>query len=136
MDKALDFNPNNVTALQQTIGFLTSPEIGKHQEAIGLIKRYISIHKEGPENKRNLINGYNRFAMAEWKVNELDSAFVHIQKAIDIDQTDAILYTTLAEVHLAMNNKKLFYSTLQKSFDLGLTFRPTWFLEEPYITKV
>jgi len=132
LNKTLDFNPNNVGALEQLIEYMTSPEVGKHSEAIVFIKRYVEIQKQNDSNENMRINGYNRLAMAEWQSNEFDSALVHVQQAIDINPTHPIPYTTLAEIHYALNDHKSFYRIFQKAFDLGLEFEEKWFRGEPY----
>ena len=132
LNKSLDFNPNNLSALQQVIGYLTSPEIDKHGDAIIFIKRLLSNQKKLGTGDQNLLSTYNQLAMAEWRLSEFDSAFVHIQKAIDIEPNNPIPYTTLAEIHYAQNDRNRFYQIIQKSFELGLVFNENWYKEEPY----
>lgn len=132
LNKSLDFNANNVIALREVIQYLTSPEIDKHGEAIIFLKRLAAIQEKGGADNDNLIDTYNRLAMAEWRVSEFDSAFVHVQKAIDMAPNYPIPYTTLAEIYYAKNNKNRFYQIMQKAFDMGLQFNENWFEEEPY----
>ena len=132
IDKSLDFNPNNISALQQISTYLTSSRINNPKEAVEYQRRLVKAQEKAGYGKWNRIRSYNSLAMTEWRLSEFDSAFIHIQRAIDIDPDHALPYTTLAEIHFAMNNRKAFYDNMQHAFDLGLEFRESWYEDEPY----
>jgi len=79
-----------------------------------------------------LLQAYNILAMSEYGIEEYDSAFVHVQMAIDIDTTNAVPYTTLAETHAFVGNHEAFYEAVAKAVKYGFDFAP-YLLEEPYV---
>lgn len=132
VNKSLDFNPNNIGALQQITGYMLSSENQKYEEAIPYLKRLVGLVEKEGSNKDRIMTFNNRLAIAEWNVGQYDSAFVHIQNAIDVEPSFALPYTTLAEIHYAKGDKHSFYKVMQKAFDLGLEFPERWFEDEPY----
>lgn len=57
--------------------------------------------------------------MAEYKTGEIDSAFIHINQAIELYPTSAIPWTTLAEVYAVKNDHTNFYKSIEKAVELG-----------------
>jgi tetratricopeptide (TPR) repeat protein len=78
---------------------------------------YISFLSKVGGNR--MASGYNEIAFRYSERGSYDSALVNIKKAIVLDSSLAIAYTTLAEIYGYQKNKDLFYYYMAKSFDKG-----------------
>lgn len=128
--KALDFNPNNIGALQSYSSYLS--HINEHEERVQIYKRMIAIYKDGGYDEYMRMSVHNNLAVCYYELNKLDSALVYANKAIKYLPNNALPYSTLAEVYYLQRKNKMFWSTIEKAFDMGLEFRDDWFDDPPY----
>lgn len=131
--KALEVAPRHFLSLKQLSNFHFRKK--EYKKSIALGKRLIDVLKEDHEiedRKSQLLQAYNALAMSDYGIEEYDSAYVHVQMAIDIDTTNAVPYTTLAETHAFVGNHEAFYEAVAKAVKYGFDFAP-YLLEEPYV---
>jgi tetratricopeptide (TPR) repeat protein len=83
---------------------------------------------------RPLANGYNEIAFIFSERGLYDSALVNVGKAVAIDSSLAIAYTTLAEIHGYLKEKEKFYFYLKKAFDKGYVMPSQVEFISPYST--
>jgi len=69
--------------------------------------------------------------MCEYRLEQYDSALVHVNLAIEVDPLNAIPYTTLAETYAYMGDHEKFYEALEMAVDRGYDFEVIK-TEEPY----
>jgi tetratricopeptide (TPR) repeat protein len=75
---------------------------------------------------------YNYMAMAEYSMEEFDSALVHAQMAIDQDTSSAFPYSTLAETYELMGDLEAFYENTEIALSKGFKVED-YLNQEPYI---
>lgn len=131
--KALEVAPRHLIALKQVSNYYYRNK--ELKESIALNKRLIDVLKtelEVENRESQLLQAYNVLAMSEYGIEEYDSAYAHVQMAIDIDTTNAVPYTTLAETHAFVGNHEAFYEAVAKATKYGFDFNP-YLSEEPYV---
>ncbi len=131
--KALEIAPRHLLALSQVSNYHYRKK--EFKESIALNKRLINVLKtdlEIEDRESQLLQAYNILAMSDYEMEEYDSAFVHVQMAIDIDTTNAVPYTTLAETHAFVGDHEAFYQAVEKAVKYGFDFTK-YLSEEPYI---
>ena len=132
LERVVELEPKNFSALRQLSGIYLRADTNFSQIK-EMALRTIDLAKEQNETEEKVIlqNAYNYIAMAEYKMEEYDSAYYHVQLAIKQDTSIAYPYTTLAEIHGLVDNHEGFYAAaeiaLQKGFHLE-----NFLDEEPY----
>lgn len=129
---ALDIAPRNLIALNQVTNFYFNSE--DDERCIEASRKRIEIFKSdrNVENWGNqLLGAYNVLAMCEYRLEQYDSALVHVNLAIEVDPSNAVPYTTLAETYAYMGDHEQFYEALEKAVDRGFEFESIK-EEEPY----
>lgn len=131
LEKALDFNPDNVGALQIKANYLSRFK-KDYEGAENCYRRLIAVYKKKDYDVFMKMSAYNSIAIAEHYQGKLDSALIHAQLAVKTLPDAAIPYTTLAEVYYLKNQKSEFYETYKIAFDKNLEFMDHWWDDEPY----
>lgn len=134
IEKALEINPQNITALDQMSHALYQNN-KDYAGAKQLMKRKINVIQANPRSVEasnyQLQSAFNFMAMMEYNLEEFDSALVHVQKAIQYDTKIAFPYSTLAEIHGFKGETEAFYQAIEKAVDRGFNFEP-YLDQEPY----
>lgn len=120
---ALEIAPSNLMALTQVTNFYYDSE--ENERCLESSKRKIKLllSDRNVENWSNqLLNTYNVLAMCEYRLEQYDSALVHVNLAIEVDPLNAIPYTTLAETYAYMGDHEKFYEALEMAVDRGYNF--------------
>lgn len=129
---ALEIAPSNLVALNQVVNFYYRSE--ENERCVKYSKKRAKVLEanRNVENwSRNMMSTYNVLAMCEYKLEQYDSALVHVNLAIAVDPTQPIPYTTLAETYAYMGDHEKFYDAIEMAVDRGYDFEPIK-EEEPY----
>lgn len=129
---ALEVAPNNLQALNQVANYYFNKE--DNEACIEVCKRRVEVlkaNKNVEEWKAQMIRSYNIMAMSDYRLENYDSALVHINLAIAVDPSAPIPYTTLAETYAFMGDHDKFYEALEMAVDRGYDFVPIQG-DEPY----
>ena len=129
-EKALLFNPSNIDALARKANIVY--ERDGNVASIPYMKKVLNQFEKQNITGDGIINTLNTIAVAEYTDGQLDSAHYHITKAINLEPSVALLYSTLAEVQLLKGSKEQFYQTMTIAFEKGLTFSEDWWEDMPY----
>ena len=126
-EKALEYNPDNTTALEQLASY--EYDVKKDfQASIVHLKKLIGVLSKKRYDDHMKQNVLNQLAMAEYQVNEMDSSRVHVMKAIELNPNNPYPWTTLAELSALEGKTNEFFDHLEKAASLG--FRLEYFQDE------
>lgn len=129
---ALEIAPSNLMALTQVTNFYYDSEANERCVQSSQRKIKVLLSDRNVENWSNqLLNTYNVLAMCEYRLEQYDSALVHVNLAIQVDPLNPIPYTTLAETYAYMGDHENFYEALEMAVDRGYNFGPIK-EDEPY----
>lgn len=131
LEKALDFDPNNIITLQALAQLYEGPN-NNAAKSEHYLKEYIKQIKLQKYEEGMLQSALNRLAMNDYEQGRYDSAMVHVQQAIDIAPDIGYPYSTLAETYAFMGNRSGFYSALEKAVERGFRVEP-YIDQEPYV---
>lgn len=134
VESALELDPDNMDALQQLApAYFNLTQ--KYDSVKTLSRRIIRLADSVTVNNPRYIKQrfYNYLAMAEYSLNELDSALIHVNTAIALDTNISYPYTTLAETYDLMENQEGFYQAVEKALEKGFNLRP--YLKQPPYNK-
>ena len=132
MDKALEIDPENISALYQVASYHASDEEdADHQLADKYFERIVSVFDKKDVEMGMRQNAYNQWAMNKYKQSKFDEAFEKIRKAISYDASSAYPWTTMAEIHHYKGDVDSFYYYCNKAKSLGFEFKKI-IEEEPY----
>lgn len=135
IEKALEINPNNTSALSQFAQALYRNK-SDYAGARKLMWKKIEIIIENPRKVENpkyqIQNALNFIAMMDYSLEQYDSAMVHVNQAIEIAPDIDYPYSTLAEIHGLKGEKEAFYQAVEKASERGFDFKP-YVNQEPYI---
>jgi len=131
IDLALEYNPEHVPSLLYGGNILHGMKKDYVSAEKYLAKYVVAAAKQGYE--RGMIqNGYNTLAMNDYRLNQFDSALVHVDKAIELYSDNPYPWTTKAETYAFMNNHRKFYQYLDSALVRGFELQ-NYIEEEPYI---
>ncbi len=120
---ALEIAPSNLMALTQVTNFYYDSEANERCVESSKRKIKILLSDRNVENWSNqLLNTYNVLAMCDYRLEQYDSALVHVNLAIEVDPSNAIPYTTLAETYAYMGDHEKFYEALEMAVNRGYDF--------------
>jgi tetratricopeptide (TPR) repeat protein len=115
--QVLDYDPNNFSIMESLGQYYWSKK--QYRDITELPK--IPLNQT---NKTVVQNYYNFRAMAFNMSGQKDSAFANIKISIDVNPSNAVPLTTLAEIHAMNGDDNGFYTTLEKAFVMG--FNPAY----------
>ncbi len=132
LEKALAMDPLNIDVLQQYVPLCFNvkknyPKVKRL--SYRLIERANEQNNMPPRYFRQTF--YNYMAMAEYSMNQLDSALVHAQMAINQDTSIAYPYTTLAETYDLIGDVEAFYKNTEIALSKGFQMQ-NYLDQEPY----
>lgn len=133
INKAIEFNPNNVSALNILANF-ESRSNKDYIKAEQYIKQHVAALEKSSYDSYMKMSAYNSYAMNDYRLGKIDSAYVHVRKAISYLPEYGIPYTTLAEIYYLDGRINDFYKTFQKALDLGFEVREDLWNDEPYLS--
>lgn len=115
---ALEYNPENETALMQVAAYASNDE-KDFEKSASYSKRLIHVLEERNFDDGMLQSALNQLAMSEYNYGALDSARIHVEKAIDINPRNPYPWTTLAEICAIEGKHNEFFQHLEKAVSLG-----------------
>jgi tetratricopeptide (TPR) repeat protein len=116
-NKALEYDPDNVSALQALIEI--NVQDNNYDKSKSYIKRYIQVLQNQKYEASMLQLALNRLSLIEQSHNELDSALLHANMAIEVNQLSPFPWSTLAETYLLKKDLTNFYKYLEKAISQG-----------------
>lgn len=129
LDRALDYNDNNIGALQAMTGYLSNIK-NDYEAADEYYFKMIEVLIKYKYEPLMLSSAYNRLAMNDHKRKDLVSAEKHVNQAIEAFPKNGIVYTTLGEIEYLKGNQRKMIEAFKKAFDFGVIFQEEW-LEDP-----
>jgi tetratricopeptide (TPR) repeat protein len=135
MYKALEYDPNNIDALNQILQFeFRRKNIEKCLQAGRKLSTQLArFHTSSGDPKYRLQSTYNYLAMAHYTQLRYDSAIYYARNAIAVDTNVAYPYTSLAEAYAFIGQKDLFYHNVAKAVKKGFKYTQETLAEEPYV---
>jgi len=131
MEKALDYDPYNVNALNQIARYHTY-HTQDYATADHFYRRLYEARKVKDIESSIVASTLNVWAMNDYMSGNLDSAFVHVRKAIKVFPSNEYPYTTLAETFHYAGMVDSFFHYSKIAYDLGYDFNEAMD-DEPYI---
>ena len=133
LETLLDLDPSNIAALQNLarIYFDNTKDFAAVKK---VTRRLIAVadQQNDVQPKHFRQTYYNYMAMAEYNLQEYDSALVHAHMAIREDEDSSAPYTTLAETHAFMGNDEAFYENIEIALVKGFKTLRQFLDEAPY----
>ena len=126
MRKGLDLNPDNPVAANMYVRALYG---NKEYNKLNTFVRNFAFPNYMRQIQWQLLNFS---AMSHNHQGQHDSALAVINRAITMDTSLAVPYSTLAETYAFQGKPKLFFEKLEKSFQLGMSTRFIDINQPPY----
>lgn len=133
---ALEYDPNNVTALLQITNYNLN-ETKKYKEALTTAKRLSSILEEKSYDIGFRQQALNLVAISQFRLEQFDSSYINIQNSIELYPQNPYPISTLAEWYATQSNHKKFYEKMEEAVDLGYELSNLIETEEykPYLNQ-